>query len=193
MEHLRILSLFNFLFYLANLLWILEFVFFRNKKRLGRFQEKKSFWFLIFAISFVIISTIQMSANNLGKMNVSDIYPFFQILALGFYLIGLWLRYRGSKALGENFTRHVAVSTSMNLVSTGPYQYLRHPLYLGLFLITLAFPIFVGNWLALVMGLPLLLIGFSWRMKVEELALTKINPQYAEWLKQRYRFIPFIY
>jgi protein-S-isoprenylcysteine O-methyltransferase Ste14 len=66
-------------------------------------------------------------------------------------------------------------------------------LYLGLFLITLAFPIFVGNWLALVMGLPLLLIGFSWRMKVEELALTKINPQYAEWLKQRYRFIPFIY
>jgi protein-S-isoprenylcysteine O-methyltransferase Ste14 len=81
----------------------------------------------------------------------------------------------------------------MNLVSTGPYQYLRHPLYLGLFLITLAFPIFVGNWLALVMGLPLLLIGFSWRMKVEELALTKINPQYAEWLKQRYRFIPFIY
>jgi len=193
MEHLTILSLFNFLFYLANLLWILEFVFFRNKKRLGRFQEKKSFWFLIFAISFVIFSTIQLSANNLGKMNVSDIYPFFQILALGFYLIGLLLRYRGSKALGENFTRHVAVSTSMNLVSTGPYQYLRHPLYLGLFLITLAFPIFVGNWLALVMGLPLLLIGFSWRMKVEELALTKINPQYAEWLKQRYRFIPFIY
>jgi hypothetical protein len=43
------------------------------------------------------------------------------------------------------------------------------------------------------MGLPLLLIGFSWRMNVEELALTKINPQYAEWLKQRYRFIPFIY
>ena len=193
MEHLRVLSLFNVLFYLANLLWILEFVFFRNKKRLGRFQEKKSFWFLIFAIAFVIISTIQLSANDLGKMNGSDIYPFFQILALGFYLIGLWLRYLGSKALGENFTRHVAVSMSMNLVSTGPYQYLRHPLYLGLFLITLAFPVFVGNWLALVIGLPLLLIGFSWRMKVEELALTKIHPQYAQWLKQRYRFIPFIY
>ena len=193
MEHLRVLSLFNVLFYLANLLWILEFVFFRNKKRLGRFQEKKSFWFLIVAIAFVIVSTIQLSANNLGKMNGSDIYPFFQILALGFYLIGLWLRYRGSKVLGENFTRHVAVSTSMNLVSTGPYQYLRHPLYLGLFLITLAFPIFVGNWLALVIGLPLLVIGFSWRMKVEELALTKIHPQYAQWLKQRYRFIPFIY
>jgi protein-S-isoprenylcysteine O-methyltransferase Ste14 len=108
-------------------------------------------------------------------------------------LIGLGLRYLGSKALGENFTRHVAVSSSMKLVSTGPYQYLRHPLYLGLFLITLGFPIYVGNWLALVVGLPLLFIGFSWRMKVEELALTKIHPSYAQWLKQRYRFVPFIY
>jgi protein-S-isoprenylcysteine O-methyltransferase Ste14 len=193
MEHLRVLTLLNVLFYVANLLWILEFVFFRNKKRLGRFQEKKSFWFLIFAISFVIITTIQLSANDWGKIVTYEIYPFFQMLALGLYVIGLLLRYRGSKALGENFTRHVAVSTSMNLVSTGPYQYLRHPLYLGLFLITLAFPLFVGNWFALVIGLPLLVIGFSWRMKVEELALTKIHPQYADWLKQRYRFIPFIY
>jgi protein-S-isoprenylcysteine O-methyltransferase Ste14 len=193
MEHLRVFTLLNVLFYLANLLWILEFVFFRNKKRVGRFQEKKSFWFLIFAISVVIVSTIQLSANNLGKMNVNNIYPFFQILALGFYLVGLWLRYHGSKALGKNFTRHVAVSTSMTLVSTGPYQYLRHPLYLGLFLIALAFPMYVGNLLALFVAIPLLWIGFSWRMKVEELALSKIHPQYNEWLKQRYRFIPFIY
>jgi protein-S-isoprenylcysteine O-methyltransferase Ste14 len=193
MDHLRVLTLLNVIFYVANLLWILEFVFFRNKKRMGRFQEKKSFWFLIFAISFVIISTIQLSANDWGTINTTDLYPLFQILALCLYLIGLSLRYRGSKALGENFTRHVAVSTSMNLVSTGPYQYLRHPLYLGLFLITLGFPIYVGNWLALVVGLPLLFIGFSWRMKVEELALTKIHPSYAQWLKQRYRFVPFIY
>lgn len=193
MEHLRVLNLLNVIFYVANLLWVLEFVFFRNKKRMGRFQEKKSFWFLIFAISFVIISTIQLSANNWGTINTTDLYLVFQILALCLYWVGLGLRYLGSKALGENFTRHVAVSRSMKLVSTGPYQYLRHPLYLGLFLITLGFPIYVGNWLALVIGLPLLVIGFSWRMKVEELALTKIHPSYAQWLKQRYRFIPFIY
>ena len=65
--------------------------------------------------------------------------------------------------------------------------------YLGLFLITISFPIYVGNVFAILVGLPLLVIGFSWRMNVEELALNKIHPQYAQWLKQRYRFIPFIY
>jgi protein-S-isoprenylcysteine O-methyltransferase Ste14 len=193
MEHLRILSFFNVLFYLANGLWVLEFVIFKNKKRVGRFLENKSFWFLVFAITLVIVSTIQFSSNNLGKVSSLDLYPIFQVVALGFYGVGLWLRYRGSMVLGENFTRHVAVSSSMRLVSTGPYRYLRHPLYLGLFLITISFPIYVGNVFAILVGLPLLVIGFSWRMNVEELALTKIHPQYAQWLKQRYRFIPFIY
>jgi protein-S-isoprenylcysteine O-methyltransferase Ste14 len=193
MEHLRILSFFNILFYLANGLWVLEFVIFKNKKRVGRFLENKSFWFLVFAITLVIVSTIQFSSNNLGKVSSLDLYPIFQVVALGFYGVGLSLRYQGSMVLGENFTRHVAVSSSMNLVSTGPYRYLRHPLYLGLFLITISFPIYVGNVFAILVGLPLLVIGFSWRMNVEELALTKIHPQYAQWLKQRYRFIPFIY
>jgi protein-S-isoprenylcysteine O-methyltransferase Ste14 len=193
MEHLRILSFFNVLFYLANGLWVFEFVIFKNKKRVGRFLENKSFWFLVFAITLVIVSTIQFSSNNLGKVSSLDLYPIFQVVALGFYGVGLSLRYRGSMVLGENFTRHVAVSSSMRLVSTGPYRYLRHPLYLGLFLITISFPIYVGNVFAILVGLPLLVIGFSWRMNVEELALTKIHPQYAQWLKQRYRFIPFIY
>ena len=193
MEHLRILSLFNVLFYIANGFWVLEFIIFKNKKRVGRFQEKKSFWFLIFAITLVIVSTIQFSSNDLGKVSSLDLYPIFQVVGLGFYGVGLWLRYQGSRILGENFTRHVAVSPSMTLVSNGPYRYLRHPLYLGLFLIALAFPIYVGNVFAIFVGLPLLVIGFSWRMNVEELALTKIHPQYAQWLKQRYRFIPFIY
>jgi protein-S-isoprenylcysteine O-methyltransferase Ste14 len=193
MEHLRILSFFNILFYLANGLWVLEFVIFKNKKRVGRFLENKSFWFLVFAITLVIVSTIQFSSNNLGKVSSLDLYPIFQVVALGFYGVGLSLRYQGSMVLGENFTRHVAVSSSMRLVSTGPYRYLRHPLYLGLFLITISFPIYVGNVFAILVGLPLLVIGFSWRMNVEELALTKIHPQYAQWLKQRYRFIPFIY
>jgi protein-S-isoprenylcysteine O-methyltransferase Ste14 len=193
MEHLRILSFFNVLFYLANGLWVFEFVIFKNKKRVGRFLENKSFWFLVFAITLVIVSTIQFSSNNLGKVSSLDLYPIFQVVALGFYGVGLWLRYRGSMVLGENFTRHVAVSSSMRLVSTGPYRYLRHPLYLGLFLITISFPIYIGNVFSILVGLPLLVIGFSWRMNVEELALTKIHPQYDQWLKQRYRFIPFIY
>ena len=193
MLHLRELTVFNFLFYLANALWLLEFIFFRNRKKSGRFQEKKSFWFLTSAIGLVIMTTIYFSRMDWGKVVNTPIYPTLQVSALGFYAVGLWLRYQGSSLLGANFTRHVAVSSEMILVSKGPYRYLRHPLYLGLMLITIAFPLFVGNLLAFLINLPILIIGFSWRMRVEEKALASLHPQYPSWAKKRYRFIPFIY
>ncbi len=193
MEHLRLLTITNTLFYIANFLWVLEFLVFRNRQKIGQYKENRSFWYLSLVILTVIVTTIYFSRMNWGTMNDNAFYLFAQILALFLYGIGLWLRYRGSQLLGNQFTRHVAVSSSIELVSNGPYRYLRHPLYLGLFVITIAFPIYVGNLLALLLAIPLLGIVFSWRMHLEENALRKVHPHYANWAKQRYRFIPFIY
>lgn len=193
MEHLRNLNVFNICFYIANLFWLLEFFVFRNRQKVGRFKETKSFWFLTISILFVIVLTIYFSRMGLGLIKTNSIYPVFQISALTLYGLGLWLRYRGSHLLGHHFTRHVAVSSSINLVSHGPYRYLRHPLYLGLFLISVAFPLYVGNMYAFLVSLPLLWLVFSWRMHIEEKALRLVHPTYADWAKARYRFIPFIY
>jgi protein-S-isoprenylcysteine O-methyltransferase len=81
----------------------------------------------------------------------------------------------------------------MTLIEHGPYRYWRHPLYLGLGLIVLGFPLFVGNWLSLVSIGPLLILGFIWRMRVEEKALLKIHPEYLAWRKKRYWLIPFVF
>lgn len=193
MEHLQSLTGLNLLFYLANTLWLLEFIFFRNQNKQGRFQEKKSFWFLTTSIGLVIVVTISLSRVSVGTLNETSWYAILQLIALMGYGVGLFLRYAGSLSLGKNFTRHVAVSPHIVLVSHGPYRYLRHPLYLGLFLITLSFPLYVGNLLAFVLTAPWLITGFIWRMRVEEKALTLIHPDYAQWKKSRFRFIPFIY
>ncbi len=193
MEHLRLFTITNLMFYTLNLFWILEFLVFRNRQKIGRFKENKSFWFLSVSILVVIVLTIYFSRMRWGMMNEQSFYGYIQISALFLYVVGLWLRYRGSQLLGNHFTRHVAVSSSINLVSTGPYRYLRHPLYLGLFIITIAFPIYVGNLYALIIGLPLLMFVFAWRMRIEEKALRLVHPGYASWAKSRYRFIPFIY
>lgn len=193
MEHLQFITIPNFLFYLANFVWILEFIFFRNRQRQGRYQEKTSFWFLTLATIFLIGFTILLSRENFGKFTASSFYPVSQAIGLVLYTIGLWLRYQGSRALGKLFTRHVSVSQEMMLVTDGPYKYLRHPLYLGLLMIIIAFPIYVGNWLALLLAGPLLLVAFLWRMTIEEKALLRLHPAYRDWRKSRYRLIPFIY
>jgi protein-S-isoprenylcysteine O-methyltransferase Ste14 len=193
MIHLQTLSFPNVLFYLANALWLLEFVFFRNRKRQGDFIERASFWFLTITIGLVIYATIFFSRLGIGTFQPSPFYATGQWLALSFYGFGLYFRYQGSRALGRNFTRHVAVSKSMTLIEHGPYRYWRHPLYLGLGLIVIGFPLFVGNWLSLALIGPFLVVGFIWRMRVEEKALIKIHPEYLAWRKKRYWLIPFVF
>jgi protein-S-isoprenylcysteine O-methyltransferase Ste14 len=116
-----------------------------------------------------------------------------QMLALVLYGVGLFLRYVGSRVLGRYFTRHVTVEAEMTFISNGPYRYLRHPLYLGLFLIIIAFPIYIGNVLGLIVFGPLIFIALNYRMVLEEKALEHHHPEYRIWKKKRYRFLPFIY
>jgi protein-S-isoprenylcysteine O-methyltransferase Ste14 len=193
MIHLTNFNFLNFLFYFFNALWLLEFLVFKNKKNKSDYQESLSYFLLSFMIILVITATLYLGRNGLGMIHLTAYYPIAQIIGILFYIVGLFLRYYGSYILGNNFTRHVQVSASMNLVQHGPYRYLRHPLYLGLFLITIAFPLFTGNLFVFFVFSPFLLGAILYRMNLEEKALIKLHPEYKEWLSKRYRLIPFLY
>jgi protein-S-isoprenylcysteine O-methyltransferase Ste14 len=193
MEHLQPLTFINLLFYFFNGLWLLEFIFFRNKSKKGTFKESYSYYVLIILIILTIVFTILFARDNLGMYHQTSFYVMSQWIGLTFFIVGLLLRYTGSIALGINFTRHVDVSSSMTLIEHGPYRFLRHPLYLGLFLITIAFPLYIGNYFVLMIFVPLLMVGMAYRMHIEEKALIKLHPSYAIWRKHRYRFIPFVF
>jgi protein-S-isoprenylcysteine O-methyltransferase Ste14 len=193
MEHLQPLTFLNVLFYIGNGLWLLEFIFFKNKSKKGIYKESTSYRILVLLIILTIVSTLLFARDGIGMYHTSSFYVISQWMGIILFSIGLLLRYFGSIALGKNFTRHVNVSSSMTLIEHGPYRYLRHPLYLGLFLITIAFPIYIGNYLVLLLLVPFLMIGMSYRMHIEEKALLKLHPNYAAWRKSRYRFIPFIF
>jgi protein-S-isoprenylcysteine O-methyltransferase Ste14 len=193
MEHLQSLTLLNILFYGFNILWVVEFVVFNNRKQKGRFQENKSFYWLSLAIISTIGLTLLLNRNDIGRYVDQPFYAFSQILSLLLYCVGLFLRYASSYILGKNFTRHVRVDKTMILASTGPYRYLRHPLYVGLWFISLAFTLYVGNGISFLFGLVVLTTLLVIRMRFEERALTILHPEYQAWKNKRYRFIPFIF
>jgi protein-S-isoprenylcysteine O-methyltransferase Ste14 len=193
MIHLTTFNFLNVLFYLFNALWLLEFLVFKNKKSKSDYQESLSYFLLSFMIILVITATLYLGRNGFGMIHLISYYSIAQIIGVIFYIIGLFLRYYGSYILGNNFTRHVHVSSSMNLVEKGPYRYLRHPLYLGLFLITIAFPLYTGNLFVFFIFSPFLLLAILYRMNLEVKALIKLHPEYKTWLDKRYRLIPFLY
>jgi len=87
----------------------------------------------------------------------------------------------------------VGVVVGQTVCSTGPYAFLRHPMYTGAILVFLGAPLALGSWWGLLV-VPVAVAGFAWRLLDEEKVLTNGLPGYAEYLRQvRYRLVPHVW
>jgi protein-S-isoprenylcysteine O-methyltransferase Ste14 len=79
------------------------------------------------------------------------------------------------------------------VVSTGPYHYVRHPMYAGFLLFMTGTPLLLGSWYGVVLGLAFMLV-LARRAILEERTLQNELRGYADYMTQvKYRLIPFIW
>lgn len=193
MERLIAWSWEYLLFYIVTALWIGEFLVFPSKYESEDYSEVTSFKKILAGV--VISIAITVSLTYLGIFRIEDTFGnSIRYIGIVLYILGISLRYSGSIYLGKYFTRDVSVSEDQELVSDGPYRVLRHPLYLGLFLLTISVPLFFQNYLGLAVALILMGVNINKRMVAEESSMEEImGDRYRAWKSSRYRFIPFIY
>ena len=76
---------------------------------------------------------------------------------------------------------------------TGPYRYVRHPMYVGVIIFVLCLPLALGSFFALFLSAAILFV-FLIRTSLEDKTLQKELPGYKEYTEQvRYRLIPGIW
>jgi len=79
---------------------------------------------------------------------------------------------------------------SQQVVKTGPYKYVRHPMYSGIILMILFTPFALGSFIALIFS-GLIIILFIIRTYLEDKTLQNELPGYKEYIKKvRYRLVP---
>jgi protein-S-isoprenylcysteine O-methyltransferase Ste14 len=87
----------------------------------------------------------------------------------------------------------VEVMSGQQVVSTGPYAIVRHPMYAGGLLLLAGMPLALGSWWGLVPVLAMV-PGLTWRLFDEEATLARDLPGYADYMaKVRYRLIPGVW
>ena len=115
-------------------------------------------------------------------------------LGIVLMLLGVVLRWYAIRVLGRYFTRDVAVRPDQPVVQAGPYRYVRHPAYSGSLLTMLGLGLTMTNWAALIALMVCVLLGYTYRVGVEERALReKLGPPYVEYMRRTRRFIPFVF
>lgn len=79
------------------------------------------------------------------------------------------------------------------VISTGPYHYVRHPMYAATLVFVIGTPLLLGAWYGILVG-PIVALVLAWRAVLEEHTLQKELPGYLEYMAQvKYRLIPFVW
>ena len=84
------------------------------------------------------------------------------------------------------------VIKNARLIRSGPYKFIRHPMYLSVFVITLCWLIDYFTFIRMSVVLILFVVMVS-KINYEEGLLKKAFPEYEEYQSQTKRLIPFIY
>jgi protein-S-isoprenylcysteine O-methyltransferase Ste14 len=87
----------------------------------------------------------------------------------------------------------IRVFEGQQVISTGPYALVRHPMYAGVLVTMLGIPFALGSWWGLAF-LALIVPVLIWRILDEEKLLKNELPGYAEYThKVRYRLVPRVW
>jgi protein-S-isoprenylcysteine O-methyltransferase Ste14 len=82
---------------------------------------------------------------------------------------------------------------AQTVVSTGPYHYVRHPMYSAIIIFVLGTPLLLGSWYGVLFGIFLIAI-IARRAVLEERTLQKELLGYAAYMSQvKYRLIPRVW
>jgi protein-S-isoprenylcysteine O-methyltransferase Ste14 len=87
----------------------------------------------------------------------------------------------------------ITVETGQQVVSRGVYRFVRHPMYVGNFVMTVGIPLALGSYWGLLFILPSVLV-LIFRIIDEEKLLTQDLPGYREYAQRvRYRLMPYVW
>jgi protein-S-isoprenylcysteine O-methyltransferase Ste14 len=104
----------------------------------------------------------------------------------GLLVIG-WLHFH----LGVEFDTTIDASQHRSLVVTGPYHYIRHPLYVAFFLFFIGAGLAVGAWVISAAGAALFFLLMTVRLRKEERQLVeRFGRSYLEYAARTPRFFP---
>jgi protein-S-isoprenylcysteine O-methyltransferase Ste14 len=109
------------------------------------------------------------------------------LVALGFAIVSRVFR-------ANTFTSAVVeVAPEQQLVSTGPYAIVRHPMYAGALVLLAGIPLALGSWWGLA-GLPAMIAVIAARLVDEERLLARELAGYEDYRNTvRYRLIPRVW
>ncbi|MGA8438213.1 MAG: isoprenylcysteine carboxylmethyltransferase family protein [Candidatus Sulfotelmatobacter sp.] len=144
----------------------------------------------------VIVASLRIDEwmHRFFPIDMPGRYSWLRPAALGILILGLGVRVVAIVTLGRAFSANVATRAGQRLQRSGLYSLVRHPSYLGLELILLAFALHARTWACFAVVLVPPTLAVLYRIHVEETALClAFGSDYEDYSRSTKRLIPGVY
>lgn len=141
------------------------------------------------AFGFLAWRPLPLLISNTSK-------AFLTLLGSGLYFPGVSLYLWGYSTLNEQFSPSSSFGAELyqdqKLITAGPYQYIRHPMYLGVLLAAAGALLLFRTWAMLVYSLSALAVILRARRE-DELLAEEFGPQWQTYANQVAGWLPKIF
>ncbi|HEY7188337.1 MAG TPA: isoprenylcysteine carboxylmethyltransferase family protein [Vicinamibacterales bacterium] len=154
-------------------------------------EQERSQKIIVSLVLAAFFASIALAALD-RRYGFSPVAPWVTVLGnlvvvLSFLFI-FWVTKVNSYAASN-----IRVEMNQTVIDTGPYAYVRHPMYAGAVWLFVGMPLALGSWWPI--GLMVLVVPvLLWRLLDEERILVRDLPGYREYRQRvRYRLIPGVW
>jgi protein-S-isoprenylcysteine O-methyltransferase Ste14 len=166
----------------------------QERMSLGRSDQKgwdKILFPLLLALPFAWLAFISLDAV---RFHWSIIPAWVQVVGAAILLFSfrlLFLTFRENSYLST--VVRIQEDRGHKVVSSGPYHYVRHPMYSAFIPFMLGTPLLLGSWYGVLLGLGFMVV-LARRAVLEENTLREELHGYADYMTQvKYRILPYVW
>ena len=138
-------------------------------------------------------AVIMIAAPIQGFGRFLPISTLLMTLGLGVEMGGLGLAILARRHLGRNWSGEITIKHEHQLIKTGPYRYLRHPIYTGLLMMYAGLTVATGEWLGII-GLVVAFVAYWRKTRLEEATLGgAFGAEYDTYRADTWAIVPGIF
>ena len=142
---------------------------------------------LLLASGFALLFSRSLPLGLL-RARFAPLTEWPQLLGLAVMYVGVGVAIWARITIADNWSGRITVKVGHQLVTSGPYAFVRHPIYTGLLVCTIGTALQVGEWRGLA-AIPIVAVGCTIKANKEERYMnTEFGERYRQY-RQRTGFL----
>lgn len=152
-------------------------------------------WTLVRAVATALIGVVViwylfLPGSIPGELKIA-MPGWLRLIGIVLFIVGITLRAWSQMVLKEAWSMDLDTTEQQHFITSGPYSFMRHPIYASYFVILPGLFFITENWLLAGFGL-VYVFASAMRVGAEEEMLREHFPDYDQYTKSTGRFLPYL-